>query len=240
MIIRYLVYNMVRIMELLAKVIEQIEKDNPYKLVFKGGTALSILYLNRHRESEDLDFDADIKYLDNYTGIRDYFIDIFEDLKKDNIIDDYKIGKTGLTKTNRFHMKIQFISYKTFHTKLDIDFVKSSDKLKHRGELLFYSMERMFISKVVTFIERQEFKDFIDIAYMLPKIDFTMFDNKNKLAELLQRLIDTVDEKSLIERYDLMSRNVDLKIRGLRKGEIHRLIARTFKDIRVAINELKR
>ncbi len=231
---------MVQIIELLEKIIEQMEKDNPYKLVFKGGTALSILHLNHHRESEDLDFDADIKYLDDYTGIQDYFIGILEGLKKQNIINDYKIGKTGLAKTDRFHMKIQLISYKTFQTKLDIDFVKPSGRLKHRGELLFYSLERTFISKVVTFTERQEFKDFIDIAFMLPKIDFTVFDNKNKLAELLQRMIDTVDEKSLIKRYDLMSRNVDLKVRGLRKHEIHRLIERTFRDIRVAINVLKR
>ena len=86
LIILYLVYSMVKIMELLTKVIEQIEKDNPYKLVFKGGTALSILHLNHHRESEDLDFDADIIYLDDYIGIRDYFVGIFENLKKDKII----------------------------------------------------------------------------------------------------------------------------------------------------------
>jgi predicted nucleotidyltransferase component of viral defense system len=231
---------MVKIMELLTKVIEQIEKDNPYKLVFKGGTALSILHLNHHRESEDLDFDVDIKYLDDYKGIRDYFIGIFENLKKNEIIDDYIIGKTGLAKTNRFHMKIQFVSYKTFHTKLDIDFIKPSDKLKYRGELLFYNLERMFISKVITFTERQEFKDFIDIAYMLPKVDFTVYDNKSKLAELLQRMIESVDEKTLIKRYDSISRNVDLRIKGLRKGEIYRLIERTFRDIRVAINVLKR
>jgi predicted nucleotidyltransferase component of viral defense system len=231
---------MVKIMELLAKVIEQIEINNPYKLVFKGGTALSILHLNHHRESEDLDFDVDIKYLDDYTCIQDYFIGIFENLKKDKIIDDYIIGKTGLAKTNRFHMKIQFVSYKTFHTKLDIDFIKPSGKIKNRGELLFYSLERMFISKVITFTERQEFKDFIDIAYMLPKIDFTVYDNKKKLSELLQKMIDSVDEKTLIKRYDSVSRNVDLRIKGLRRGEIYRLIKRTFRDIRVAINVLKR
>ncbi len=231
---------MVKIMELLTKVIEEIEKDNPYKLVFKGGTALALLHLNHHRESEDLDFDADIKYLDDYKGISEYFIGIFEGLKKDNIIKDYKIGKTGLAKTNRFHMKIQFISYKTFFTKMDIDFVKPSDKLKHRGELLYYSKERMFISKVITFSERQGFKDFIDIAFMLPKIDFAVYENKKKLAELLQNMIETVDEKSLIKRYELMSKNVDMKIKGLRKGEIYRLIERTFRDIRVAINVLKR
>jgi predicted nucleotidyltransferase component of viral defense system len=231
---------MVKIMELLSKVIEEIEKDNPYKLVFKGGTALSILHLNHHRESEDLDFDADIKYLEDYKAISDYFIGIFEDLKKESIIKDYKIGKSGLAKTNRFHMKIQFISYKTFFTKLDIDFVEPSDKLKHRGELLYYSIERMFISKVITFIHRQGFKDFIDIAFMLPKIDFSVYKNKKKLAELLQNMIESVGEETLVNRYDSISRNVDLKIKGLRKGEVNRLIERTFRDIRVAINVLKR
>jgi predicted nucleotidyltransferase component of viral defense system len=231
---------MVKIMELLTKVIGRIEKDNPYELVFKGGTALSLLHLDHHRESEDLDFDADIKYLDDHKGISEYFIGIFEGLKKDNIIKDYKIGKTGLAKTDRFHMKIQFISYKTFYTKLDIDFVKPSNKLKHRGELLYYSIERMFISKVITFSERQGFKDFIDIAFMLPKVDFGVYEKKEKLAELLQRMIDSVDERTLIKRYGLISRNVDLKIKGLRKGEITKLIERTYRDIRVAINILKR
>jgi predicted nucleotidyltransferase component of viral defense system len=208
--------------------------------VFKGGTALSLLHLSHHRESEDLDFDADIKYLNDIEGIQDYFVDIFERLKKKEIIDDFAIGKTGLARTNRFHMKIQFVSYKTFYTKLDIDFVEPSDKLNHRGELLFYSLERMFISKVVTFTERQEFKDFIDIAYMLPKVDFTLYENRDKLAELLERMIESVDEDTLIRRYNSISRNVDLKIRGLRKGEVNRLIERTFRDIRVAINVLKR
>ena len=52
---------MTRLMEILMKIIEEIEKYNPYGLIFKGGTALSILYLNQHRKSEDLDFDVDIK-----------------------------------------------------------------------------------------------------------------------------------------------------------------------------------
>lgn len=57
---------------------------------------------------------------------------------------------------------------------------------------------------------------------------------------IAKTLIETVDEETLIKRYDSISRNVDLKIKGLRKGEIYRLIERTFRDIRVAINVLKR
>lgn len=71
-------------------------------------------------------------------------------------------------------------------------------------------------------------------------IRYLVFENKNKLAELLQKLINTIDERSLIERYNLINKNVDLKIKGMRKGEINKLITRTFRDIRAAINILKR
>jgi hypothetical protein len=231
---------MVRLMEILERIIEHIETKNPFGLIFKGGTALALLHLDHHRESEDLDFDVDIKYLDDWKSIQEYFFGIFEDLKEQKVIQDYKIGKSGLASTNRFHMKMQFILHKKYQTKLDIDFIKPSDGLKNRGELFYYSLERMFISKVVTFTARQEFKDFIDIAFILPKIDFTVFDNKHELAGLLQKLIDTIDEKALKEHFNLLNRNIDLKIKGLRKGEINQLITRTYRNLRAAINILRR
>jgi predicted nucleotidyltransferase component of viral defense system len=226
-------------MEILTKIVEHIENDNPYGLIFKGGTALSLLHLDHHRESEDLDFDMDEKYLENYKDIQKYFQKIFEDLKKQNIIQDYRIGKSGLASTNRFHMKIQFILHRPFQTKLDIDFVKSPVNLKQKGKLFYYSFERMFISKVITFTARREFKDFIDIAFMLPKVDFNIYDNKLELSNLLQKLIDTINERSLIERYNFISKNVDLKIKGMRRGDINKMIVRTFRDIRATINVLK-
>jgi len=227
-------------MEILERIMKQIEANNPYGLIFKGGTALALIHLDHHRESEDLDFDVHMKYLDDWRSIQEYFIRIFEELKEEKVIQEYKIGKSGLASTNRFHMKIQFILHKQYQTKLDIDFIKPSGGLKNRGELFYYSLERMFISKVVTFTARREFKDFIDIAFILPKIDFAVFDNKLKLAELLQKLIDTIDEKSLIEHYNLLSKNIDLKIKGMQKGEINKLIVRTFRNIRAATNILRR
>jgi predicted nucleotidyltransferase component of viral defense system len=235
-----LVYDMVKLIEILSKIIEQIEKNNPYGLIFKGGTALALIHLDHHRDSEDLDFDVDEKYLKDYAKIQNYFINIFENLKEQNTIRGYKIGKTGLATTNRFHMKIQFILHRPFQTKLDIDFISPPAKLKHRGELLYYGMERMFISKIITFTARQEFKDFIDIAFLLPKINFNVFENKTSLAELLRRMIETIDEKTLIERYNIISKNLNLKIKGLRKAEINKLISRTFRDIRSSINILQR
>ena len=54
---------MTRILEILKEFLEEVEKENPFNLVLKGGTALSLYYLNHHRESEDLDFDTEKHFL---------------------------------------------------------------------------------------------------------------------------------------------------------------------------------
>ena len=227
-------------MDILEKIVEHIEKGNPYDLIFKGGTALSMIYLNHHRESEDLDFDVDIKYLQDYNGIQHYFIGIFNKLKDQGYIEDYKLGKTGLATTNRFHMKVQFSMYKRFQTKIDLDFVQPSGKLNHQGELLIYSLERLFISKIIAFTERQDFKDFIDISYMLPKIDLSIYENKNELAIILQKLVDSIEEKSLVKRFNSILQNVDLKIRDFRRSDLTNLVSKTLRGLRAAINILRR
>lgn len=227
-------------MDILGKIVEHIEKDNPYGLIFKGGTALSMIYLNHHRESEDLDFDVDIKYLHDFKGIQQYFICIFNKLKKQGDVEDYKLGKTGLATTNRFHMKVQFMMYKRFQTKIDIDFIEPPVKLNHQGELLIYSVERLFISKIIAFTDRSDFKDFIDISYMLPKIDFNIYENKNELAKILQKLIDSTNEERLVLRFNSIIQNVDLKIRDFRKSDLTNLVTKTLRGLRSAINVLKR
>lgn len=227
-------------MDILEKIVDYIEKDNPYGLIFKGGTALSIIYLNHHRESEDLDFDVDIKYLQDFKGIQHYFTSIFNKLKNQGYIEDYKLGKTGLATTNRFHMKVQFLMYKRFQTKIDIDFVKPPGKLIHQGQLQIYSLERLFISKIIAFTERQDLKDFIDISYMLPKIDFSIYENKFELANILQKLVDSIEEKSLVKRFNSILQNVDLKIRDFRKSDLPNLVTKTLRGLRAAINILKR
>ena len=231
---------MTRIMDILTKIIEQIERNNPYGLIMKGGTALSLLYLNHHRESEDLDFDVDIKYLDDVKGLKEYIVNIFDTLKSEEIIKDYNIGKTGLASTNRFHLKVQFILHRTFQTKIDIDFVNPPDRLNHRGKLLYYTLERLFISKIITFTARSEFKDIIDIGFMLPHINFDLYENRTELVPILQKMVDSVDESELISRYESISKNVDLRIRDIRKVQMKSFIQKTMRVIRSAINVLKR
>ena len=69
--------KMTRILNILAQFLKEVEKDNPHNLVLKGGTALSLYYLDHHRESEDLDFDVEQQYIQKYTKIEQYIQNIF-------------------------------------------------------------------------------------------------------------------------------------------------------------------
>ena len=40
-----------KIIDILEEIVKEIDKNNPYDLVLKGGTALALFYLNKHRES---------------------------------------------------------------------------------------------------------------------------------------------------------------------------------------------
>ncbi len=79
---------MTRILEILEKFLREVEKNNPFNLVLKGGTALSIYYLNHHRESEDLDFDAPKDLANKYKEIENYLITILKILKEKELINE--------------------------------------------------------------------------------------------------------------------------------------------------------
>jgi len=80
---------MTHILTILEEFLKEMEKNNPYQLVIKGGTALSLFYLNHHRESEDLDFDADLSYLKEYEKIEAYFVSILEQLRQNHVLKNF-------------------------------------------------------------------------------------------------------------------------------------------------------
>src|SRR3990167_8362828 len=114
---------MAKILDILQQFLNEIEKDNTFKLVGKGGTILSLFYLNRHRESEDLDFDTTLGKGQS-KNIENYFISILDRLKVKGVIISYSKGKSGLAATNRYHVNFVLTTYKTIHTKIDVDFVE--------------------------------------------------------------------------------------------------------------------
>ena len=138
-------------------------------------------------------------------------------------------------------MKIQLESYKIFHTKIDVDFVKSKSTkvLNKKGELFFYQIEELLISKAIAFINRKEFKDAYDISCILPKIDIKILNKYPNIIELLNKLIDAIQDEDMINLYKNAFRNVDLRFRDLKESNIKKFISRLIIDLRILKNKLE-
>ena len=284
---------MARILGILEEFIKQVEGGNPFNLVLKGGTALSLYYLNHHRESEDLDFDAPQNLIKEYKKIERYFIGILEDLKQEQTIKDYKISKSGFASTNRYHIKLeletskmvggersehvtspltgspptiferaqkysalsnrrqtlsagqvdqQYISdtYKTFYTKIDVDFAELPKNLIKRGALNLYSAERIFVAKAVTYLNRREFKDLYDLSCLIKKIDYRLFKKKENAAELIREVVQAMQEEDVKKAYQLAFKNVDLRFKDLKESELEHFIKKTAKRLHILANKLNK
>jgi|SRR3989338_5149207 len=229
---------MVKILDILQEFLHEVEKDNPYKLIGKGGTILSLLYLNRHRESEDLDFDTSLNR-SQHNNIETFFISILEKLKSKGLIKSYIKGKSGLAVTNRYHMNITLETYKTYHTKIDVDFVEPAKLLKRKGELYYYPVERLFIGKLITFIERKEFKDIYDVVHMIPKLDLKIFKGNPNVAKLIEDAIRVIETEDIIILYKKAFRNVDLKFKSFKESEIENFVEKLARDLRVIKNKIR-
>ena len=229
---------MVKIIEILEEFLQEIEKNNPHKLIAKGGTALSLFYLNHHRESEDLDFDAMLDK-SQHKNIEFYFLSILEHLKKEGMLKNYRKGKSGLAATNRYHINLVLETYKEFYTKIDVDFVKPIKNIKKKGDLFYYPLERLFIGKCITFINRKEFKDIYDIKHMLPKIDLETFRNNPNVVKLIDDLIKAIQSEDMPSLYKSAFRNVDLRFKDLKEPQIKTFTEKLIRDLRIFKNKIK-
>ncbi len=228
---------MARILDVLEEFLREMEKSNPYKLIGKGGTVLALFYLNRHRESEDLDFDTTLEK-SHYEKIEAYFISILERLKGRGLIKSYKKGKSGLAATNRYHMNVSLETYKEFHTKIDVDFVKPAKSLEKKGELLYYKIERLFIGKLITFISRKELKDIYDASHMINKVDLKAFKGNTNVIKLLDDAIKAIESENIVPLYRKAFRNADLRFKSLKESEIGKFSAKLARDLRMLRNKL--
>ena len=228
---------MAKILDILQQFLNEIEKDNPHKLIGKGGTILSLIYLDRHRESEDLDFDTALDK-SSYKEIEAYFISILEKLKSKGLIENYAKGKSGLAATNRYHMNIVLETYKTFHTKIDVDFVEPTKTLNKKGEFLYYPIERLFIGKLITFTDRKEFKDLYDIAHIIPKLDLKIFKNNPNVPKLIDDAIKAIESEDVVPLYKRAFRNVDLRFKSLKESEIENFVKKLVRDLRVVKSKI--
>ena len=228
---------MAKILDILEEFLHEIEKNNPYKLIAKGGTVLSLFYLAHHRESEDLDFDTTLDK-NQHKNIESYFINILERLKNKGAVKDYRKGKSGLAATNRYHINLVLETHKEYYTKIDVDFVKPAKVLKKKGELFYYPIERLFIGKSVAFVDRKEFKDVYDIACMMPKLDLKTFRNNPKVVALIGDLINTIQNEDVLALYKRGFRNVDLHFKSLKGSEIDAFVTKLIRELRILKNKI--
>lgn len=226
-------------MEVLKAFCKEVEQENPFGLVLKGGTALALYHFN-HRESEDLDFDADIQLREDYQKLEDYFKHIFDKLQQQRLIVEYRITKSDFAATNRFHLKVELKTAKTYYSKIDLDFVELPLIMEARGELRLYPLERMFIGKSIAFVQRKEFKDWYDLAYLAPRVEVEKIIKRKEVAELLQRVIDTAQEHDIKTMFKLAFRNVDLRFKDMKEPKIEEFSRATIQKIRKVINTLQR
>ena len=187
------------IITLLGEILKEIEKYNPFDLIGKGGTILSIYHLN-HRDSQDLDFDCISKNKDK--DFNSYFRTIFDRVVKayKNKI-SYKIDKEGtFSTTGRYHMKLTFSSYKPLPpTKMEINFIDKMPKdLVSMGKFKFYPLENLFFQKLRASSNRAEIKDIIDVGLALksksPSMDSNQLKKYNGLSNLIKEAISRLEE----------------------------------------------
>lgn len=229
---------MANVLNILEEFLQEIAQDNPHKLIAKGGTILSLFYLNHHRESEDLDFDTTLGK-NKHKSIEAYLLGILENLKKKGILKSYRKNKSGLASTNRYHLNLTFYTYKEFYTKIDVDFVKPAKNLKKKGALFYYPLERLFIGKAVAFVNRKEFKDIYDIKHMLPKLDIKIFKSNLNAVALIDCLINEIQKEDMITLYKNAFRNVDLRFKDLNESKIKIFIDKLIRDLRIFRNKIK-
>lgn len=129
-----------------------------------GGTALARFYFN-HRESVDLDLftnNGDIDFNEvNLTGV--------------------KIGQhLKLTTIKQVNTKdfIQFIWEDSNKTKLKVDFVKDIPRhfgdIKKQRNVRIDSLENIGSNKILAVFGRTDWKDFIDLYFILTKTQFSL------------------------------------------------------------------
>ena len=70
---------------------------------------------------------------------------------------------------------LTLVTHKKLRTKVDLNFIPDTPELVMRGQLGFYTAERMLVTKFMTFTGRGELKDLYDIAHLLRTVKASSF-----------------------------------------------------------------
>lgn len=181
--------------------------DGSEKLLFKGGTALRLIYLSP-RFSEDLDFTG--QGISHYTEIEDVFISALSEMNQSGIDISFKEAKT----TSGGYLGI--IHYDDYDISEDMKFEISLRKSKiTQGELVTISSEfvppyilmqinpkELVSGKIAALLSRRKPRDYYDLYFLLRNPQLSRFIDKKKLKlasqALKQEKIDFKRELSIL------------------------------------------
>jgi predicted nucleotidyltransferase component of viral defense system len=231
---------MARLMEILDRFLDHLRKENPYDMVLKGGTALAVHHLLGHRESEDLDFDVPEVYRGKHEAVISHILSIFTAMEAEGVITGHLISKRGFVSTDRYHVKVTLRTHRDYHTKIDIDYVAMPAVLERDGRLLFYTAERMFVVKLLTFADRGAVKDLYDISHLVRKLPASDIHEPDRVAELISTVVEAIDPGGLVKEYKRAFSNVDMRFRDLKERDAGAFVKRTVRDLNRFRNELRK
>ena len=98
----------------------------------------------------------------------------------------------------------------------------------------------MFITKLVTFISRKEFKDLYDVSHLAEKIELSQFKEKKNIIQLIQDSIQTIQQEDIQKMFKLAFRNIDLKFKNLKEPHLRKFTEETINKLRIIINKINR
>jgi len=229
---------MTRLIDILNIFLDGVRADNPFRLVLKGGTALAVHHLPGHRESEDLDFDVPIAYRPRNQEVGNYIKDRLDALKTAGVIDGFEIPKAVFASTDRYHMTVIVKTHVRYQTKIDLNYRVMPEDFELEGRLMFYTSERMLVDKLLTFSSREALKDFYDISLLLDKVRAGTFKEPEKIAGLVETVIEKSVSQGLISEFKQELRATDLRFHHLKESGVESFVARTIRNLRKFRNEL--
>lgn len=205
------------------------QKKKSEQILFKGGTALRMIY-NSPRFSEDLDFTAvNIK-----TGeIEEIFINSILDIENTGIEAELKEGKT----TSGGYLGIVFFRFLDFKGVIQIE-VSSRKKGKIGSEmnlinsdyippfnLISLSQEQLSKEKVRALLERAKPRDFFDIYFLL-RSHLSIKKSALGLNKILKKLGETkIDFKRELKPLLPKSHHIILKnFKDVLKRELNKYV----------------
>jgi hypothetical protein len=96
----------------------------------------------------------------------------------------------------------------------------------------------MFVDKLLTFASRGALKDFYDVSLLLDRVKAKSFKSPEKLAGLVDTVIEKCSDRSMVTKLREELRATDLRFRHLKESGVESFVARTLRNLRTFKNEL--